>query len=91
MFTGKVIIVYLIDASEELSMGLAIVNPQVHDRFGRKFITGTVPHDAEDWASGLGISVALDRVEHFLEFSDEDEYFARSTSAMPSVKGKHVH
>lgn len=91
MFNGKVIIVYLIDPTEELAMGLAIANPQVQDHFGRTFITGTVPHDAQDWASGLAISVALDRVEHFLEFADEDEYFERSTPAMPSTKGRHVH
>ena len=91
MFKGKVIIVYLIDASEAFSMGLAILNPKVHDHYGRKFISGTVPNDPEDWASGLEISVALDQVAHFLEFADEDDYFDRGTSSMPSMQGKRVH
>jgi hypothetical protein len=83
MFEGEVVLVYLIDPPEAFTSGIAIVNPEVQDHYGRNFITGTVPRDANDWTSGLRVGVALDQVAHFLEFPDERDFSQRNASALP--------
>lgn len=90
MFEGKVVLVYLIDAPDAFAAGIAILNPQVQDHFDRKFITGTVPEDPDDWTSGLRISVASDQIAHFLDFSDEKEFSEISASASPRIRGSSV-
>ncbi|RJP52962.1 MAG: hypothetical protein C4583_05735 [Anaerolineaceae bacterium] len=90
MFEGKVVLVYLIDPSEEFASGISISNPEVKDHYGRKFIYGTVPENSDDWASGLKVSVAFDQIAHFLEFSDEREFFDRNNFAIPRIQGKAV-
>jgi len=90
MFEGKVILIYLFNPPEAFIGGIAVYNPQVQDYFGRKFITGTVPRNPDDWTSGLKVSVAFDQVAHFLEFSDERDLLERNSSALPGFHGKPV-
>jgi hypothetical protein len=90
MFEGKVVLVYLINPPDEFISGIAIFSPQVQDYFGRKFVTGTVPENPDDWTSGLKASVALDQIAHFLEFQNENDFAERNSSALPGIHGKHI-
>ena len=81
-FKGKVVIVYLINPPEAFTGGIAVYNPQVEEWFGRIFLMGEVPPSPDDWTSGLRTGIAFDQIAHFLEFSDENEYLEKSSSAM---------
>jgi hypothetical protein len=79
-FEGEVLLVYLMNASEGFTGGIAIKKPRIRELFGRSFVVGEVPADINDWASGLKTAVAVDQIVHFLEFPDEKEYFQRVSS-----------
>jgi hypothetical protein len=79
-FEGEVLLVYLMNPSEGFTGGIAIKKPRIKELFGRSFIVGEVPVDMNDWASGLKTAVAVDQIIHYLEFSDEKEYFQRISS-----------
>jgi len=77
IFTGKVVLVYLINAAPEFANGIAIYKPEIKELLGHTFITGTVPNDIQDWTSGLKVGVAFDQVFHYVEFKDEADYMER--------------
>jgi len=79
-FKGKVVIVYLVNASDAFSGGVAISEPQVRDLNGRFFLIGTAPANTEDWTSGLRTGIAIDQIAHFLEFDDENDFLLRTSS-----------
>ena len=76
-FKGKIVILYIVNAPEAFSSGVAIYKPKIEEWHGRNFLTGEVPSNPSDWSSGLRIGVALDQVGHFLEFADEKEFVQR--------------
>ena len=81
IFRGRVLLVYLMNAPDVFSGGVAISNPRTEELFGRTFIVGDVPSTLSDWAAGSRIGIAFDQVIHFLEFSDENEYLTKLSIA----------
>ncbi|HNY64291.1 MAG TPA: hypothetical protein PKM41_02560 [Deltaproteobacteria bacterium] len=77
IFTGKVVLVYLVNAAPEFANGISIYKPEIREILGRTFIVGTVPNDIQDWTSGLRVGIDFDQVFHFVEFRDEAEYLER--------------
>lgn len=77
IFNGKVVLVYVTNATPEFSNGISIYKPEVKELLGRSFIVGTVPDDIADWTSGLRVGIAFDQVFHFVEFKDEADYLER--------------
>jgi hypothetical protein len=77
IFNGKVVLVYLTNATPEFAQGISIYKPEIKELMGRTFIVGTVPNDIQDWTSGLRIGIAFDQVFHFVEFKDEADYLER--------------
>lgn len=69
---------YLTNPPEGFTGGIAIANPQVVEAENRKFVMGTVPEAPDDWTSGLRVSVAFDLIAHFLEFTDENDFLAKT-------------
>ena len=88
LFTGGVLIIYLVNPPEGFAGGIAIHHPELQEIQGRVFIVGEVPPSADDWSSGLRIGIGFDQVAHFLEFKDLDEYLEKSSLAMAGMGGK---
>ena len=78
MFKGKVVLFYLINPPEAFVGGIAVSEPVLEERQGRKFVIGSVPLSPNDWTSGLSVGIAYDEIAHFLEFPDEREFLERS-------------
>jgi len=76
-FKGKIVLLYLNNASEVFSGGVAVYEPKIEEWCGRTFLIGVVPSNPNDWSSGLRIGVAFDQIGHFLEFSDERDFLER--------------
>jgi hypothetical protein len=87
----KVVLIYLVNPPEEFAGGIAVGDPEVVEKEGRKFVAGISPEGLNDWVSGLRISVAFDQVAHFIEFDSEEEFLERSEQAMAGYGGKPVH
>ena len=81
-FKGKIVVLYLVNAPEAFSSGVAIYNPKIEEWHGRIFLIGEVPSNPTDWSSGLRIGVAFDQIGHFIEFSDESEYLQKTSSGL---------
>lgn len=81
---------YLANPPEGFDGGIAIANPQFIEVENRKFVVGTVPTAPDDWASGLRASVAFDLVAYFLEFIDENEFFAKSREDVPRTRAGSI-
>lgn len=87
VFKGKVLLVYLFNAPEALSAGIAISNPKIEELCGRTFLIGNVPSHSNDWASGSRIGIAFDQISNFLEFSDENDYLEKLSIAGDTTQG----
>jgi len=81
VFVGKVVLIYLTDASDDFAGGIAIRDPRIENFNGLLFVTGVVPTGYHDWSSGQRIGVAFDQIAHFLEFEDEQEFMEKSAFA----------
>ncbi len=82
LFMGKIIIAYLNNPPAEFAGGIAITNPRIEEHNGRTFVIGQVPYSPDDWTSGLRVGLAYEQVTHFLEFTDEDEFFEKTSTAL---------
>jgi len=71
---GAILLVYLVNAPDAFSGGIAVSNPKYEEISGRTFLIGNVTLNSNDWAAGSRIGIALDQISHFLEFADENDY-----------------
>jgi hypothetical protein len=85
IFTGEVILVYLIAPPTEFARGLAICRPRIEEKLGRYFVVGIVPSNPEDWSSGMPIFVAFDQIAHYLEFQDENDFVEKAGSSIAGM------
>jgi hypothetical protein len=86
IFQGKVVLLFLKGPPEGFTGGIAVLNPSIEEREGRKFVVGRVPPSPDDWTSGLRVGIAFDQIAHYLEFADENEFFEKSGLAMSSME-----
>lgn len=87
----KVVLIYLINPPEEFAGGIAVSDPEVVEKEGRKFVAGISPEGLNDWVSGLRISVAYDQIAHLIEFDSEEEFLERSEQALAGYGSKPMH
>ncbi len=78
---GKIVLVYVAPGAPSSGPGIALESPEMVERNGRQFLSGTVPQHEGDWASGLVAEVAWDQVMHLLVFDSLEHYQQRIGSA----------
>lgn len=79
-FGGKVVVLYLIDASPDFEGGVPILDPMLKEMNGRYFVVGIAPSMVDDWSSGQTVGVAVDQIAHFIAFTSEQEFLEWSAS-----------
>jgi hypothetical protein len=79
-FSGKVVLLYLLNPPDEFVSGIPISNPEIKELNGRSYFVGRIPKNPNDWASELRTGIAVDQIAHFIEFDDEEEFIMKSSS-----------
>lgn len=82
--SGKLVLLYVNDASQALTGGVLFEYPEWKRVGGRQFLQGRIPEigDAE-WVSSLQAGIAWDAVVHYVLFSSREDYKNRSFPNRP--------
>lgn len=80
-FSGKVILLYLINRSPDDAVVLHSTRFEVQGT--RVFLVGEYAEGttASDWAAGVSTAVSWDSVEQYLIFDSIEDYFSRASLA----------
>ncbi len=79
-FSGKVVVLYVSNASRAIEDGIVLESPSFTKHGGRLFVVGRVPQlhdDRAGWAVNLEGGIAWESVNHYLVFDSCEEYIRR--------------
>ncbi len=78
-FSGKVVVLYLSNDTDPQQSGSTMLDGKFQRQGEKLFLCGMIPEGVtdSDWAAGVQMAVAWDRVVEYLVFESMDDYFDR--------------
>jgi hypothetical protein len=88
-FSGKIVALYLANASRGIQDGIVLEYAEFKSMGGRLFLIGRSPEiEGMEWVSHLQGAVAWDSVQHYLIFDSVDDYRQRMAKDKPGFMSK---
>ena len=84
----KVVFVYLRNPGA-VQNGIAVVEPNLQNIQGQKFLVGKMPEDSREWMSGLTIMIVWEEIIHIAIFDSLEDYYARLERVLASQQSEN--